>query len=78
MIHLGVMIVQEGSFAMANMQVSRWFRRKSGYNFSIDSILENTIISSILLVKIKDRREDLTFNEVYSLFHIFRFEINLI
>lgn len=55
MIHLGVVVVQECGFAVADVKVARWFRWESGDNFAINGSLKDACVGGILLLEVEGR-----------------------
>ena len=64
------MVVEKGSFAMSNVEITRRLGGETCDNLTFNGILQDASIGSILLLKVESRREDSLFDELSCLMHL--------
>ena len=64
------MVVEQCSFTVADVQVSRWLRRESGDDFAFNGIFQNSMVSGVLFFQIECWGKYLTFDKIFGLHFI--------
>jgi hypothetical protein len=77
LVNFSIVIVEQCGFTVANVQVSRWFRRESGDDFAFNGVLQDAMVSGVLLFQIECWRKNLALDKIFGL-HFINFYIFLI